>query len=56
MLPACSIYIALFVLKLIQDNVSCHIIDAVYYGIKWVHEIMLVVMKILVILQLWLIY
>ena len=38
-LPACSIYIALFVFKLIQDNVSCHIIDEVYYGIKWVHEI-----------------
>ena len=54
-LPACSIYIALFVFKLIQDNVSCHIIDAVYYGIKWVHEIILVVTKILVILQLWII-
>ena len=38
-MPACSIYIALFVFKLIQDNVSCHIIDEVYYGIKWVHEI-----------------
>ena len=52
-LPACSIYIALFVFKLIQDNVSCHIIDAVnYYGIKVVHEIILVVTKILVIPQL----
>ena len=55
-LPVCSIYIVLFVFKLIQDNVCCHIIDAVYYGIKWVHEIILLVTKILVILQLWLIY
>ena len=38
-LPACSIYIALFGFKLFQDNVSCHIIDEVYYGIKWVHVI-----------------
>lgn len=33
-LPAWSIYIALFVFKLIQDNVSCHIVDEVYYGVK----------------------
>ena len=38
-LSACSIYIALFVIKSIQDNLSCHIIDEVHYGIKWVHEI-----------------
>ena len=36
--PACIIYIALFVFQLIQ-YVSCHIIDGLYYGIKWVHGI-----------------
>ena len=38
-MPAYSIYIALFVFKLLQYNLSCHIIDEVYYGIKQVHEI-----------------
>ena len=38
-LPACRIYVTLFVFQLIQDNVSCHIVDEIHYGIKWVHEI-----------------
>lgn len=38
-MPACSIYIALFISQLIQDNVSCNIIDEVHYGVRWVHEV-----------------
>ena len=38
-LPASSVHITLLILQLIQDNVSCSIIDEVLYGIKWVHNI-----------------
>ena len=38
-LPASSVYVTLFFLKLIHDSVSCSIVDEVHYGMKWVHQI-----------------
>ena len=38
-LPARDIYVCLFLVSLIQQGVSCSIINEVYYGIKWIHEI-----------------
>ena len=32
-------YVSLFFLSLIQDSVSCSIIDEVHYGLKWVHDL-----------------
>lgn len=37
--PASSVYVSLFFLSLIQDSVSCSIIDEVHYGLKWVHDL-----------------
>ena len=37
-LPACSVYVALFFLNLIQNCVSCSSVDEVHFGIRWVHE------------------
>ena len=37
--PACSVYVSLFFLSLIQESVSCSIIDEVHYGLKWVHDL-----------------
>lgn len=38
-LPASYVYVCLFLLSLIQDGVSCSIIDEVHYGLKWFHKI-----------------
>ena len=32
-------YVSLFFLSLIQDSVSCSVIDEVHYGFKWVHDL-----------------
>ena len=29
----------LFIVSLIQDGVSCSVIDEVHYGLKWIHQI-----------------
>lgn len=38
-LPASALYVALFFVSLIQDGVSCGIINEIHYGLKWVHEL-----------------
>lgn len=38
-LPASSVYVCLFLVSLIQDGVSCNVIDEAHYGLKWVHKI-----------------
>ena len=37
--PASSVYVSLFFLSLIQESVSCSIIDEVHYGLKWFHDL-----------------
>lgn len=37
--PASSLYVSLFFLSLIQESVSCSIIDEVHYGLKWFHDL-----------------
>ena len=36
--PAFSVYVSLFFLSLIQESVSCSIIDEVHYGLKSFHS------------------
>ena len=37
--PASSVYVSLFFLSLIQESVSCSIIDEVHYGLKWFQDL-----------------
>ena len=37
--PASSVYVSLFFVSLIQESVSCSIIDEVHYGLKWFHDL-----------------
>ena len=38
-LPASDIYVCLFIVSLIQNGASCSIINEIFYGIRWVHEV-----------------
>ena len=37
--PASSVYFCLFFLSLIQESVSCSIVDEAHYGCKWFHDL-----------------
>ena len=37
--PASSVYVSLFFLSLIQESVSCSIVDEAHYGLKWFHNL-----------------
>ena len=37
--PASSVYFGLFFLSLIQESLSCSIVDEAHYGLKWFHDL-----------------
>ena len=37
--PTSSVYVSLFFLTLIQESVSCSIIEEVHCGLKWFHDL-----------------
>ena len=37
--PASDKHIALYLVSLLQQGSSCHVIDSVVYGVRWVHRI-----------------